>query len=394
MTPPPASSSTTSARGPLAGLRIVEFEGLGPGPLCGMILADFGAEVTVIGRPTKSAMQAKLGGSGGVGHNLLNRGKRTLGVNLKDLAGVELALHLVAQADALIEGNRPGVMERLGLGPEACRARNPRLVYGRMTGWGQDGPLAQAAGHDINYVALAGVIPPTRHPGQAPTVPTTIVGDAPAGLSLAFGIVCAIFAARQSGQGQVVDAAITDSAAYLGSLLHWFRAAGQLGSPDTPRLLQGDAPFYDLYECADGGWISLGPLEPQFFRHFLERLELTDVDLASQYDTATWPALKARVAERVRTLPRDEWCRRLEGTDVCFAPLLDLDEAARHPHHAARGTYRTVDGVLQAAPSPRLSGGVPGALAAEQRADVEATLAALGYDATQTAALRAAGVVG
>ena len=378
--------------GPLHGIKVVEFEGLGPGPLCGMILADMGAEVTVIERPARSAMQAKLGGEGG--GNLLNRGKRAVAINLKQPAGVDLALQLVDRADALIEGNRPGVMERLGLGPETCHARNARLVYGRMTGWGQSGPLAQAAGHDLNYVALSGVMPRTQRSGGVPMVPTTLVGDAPAGLALAFGIVCAVLEARASGRGQVVDSAIVDTTAYLGSLLHWFAAAGQL-APDAPRLLQGDAPFYEVYACADDKHISLGPLEPQFFRLFLEKLELTDVDPELQYDTAGWPALKARIAERVRQRPRDAWCRLLEGSDVCFAPVLDFDEAAAHPHHVARQTYARVDGVLQAAPAPRFSR-TPGAAPSVARAlpTADAIFAALGVDAQTLAELRATGTVG
>lgn len=378
--------------GPLHGIRIVEFGGLGPGPLCGMILADMGAQVTVIERPARNAMQARLGGESG---NLLNRGKRSLALDLKHAAGVALARQLVDGADALLEGNRPGVMERLGLGPEECLARNPRLVYGRMTGWGQDGPLAPAAGHDLNYVALSGVMPRSQRRGVTPMVPGTLVGDAPAGLALAFGIVCAVLEARGSGRGQVVDAAIVDTTAYLGSLLHWFAAAGQL-TADGPRLLQGDAPFYDVYACADGKYISLGGLEPQFFRLLLAKLELADVPPESQYDPATWPALKARLAGIFRQRTQDEWCRLLEGSDVCFAPVLDVDAAAVHPHLQARGTYARVGGVLQAAPAPRFSRTMAAAPAVPTPlgAHSDEILAGLGLDAAAVAALRAAGTVG
>jgi len=379
--------------GPLQSIRIVEFGGLGPGPLCGMLLADMGAQVTVIERPARNAMQARLGGERG--GNLLNRGKRSLALDLKHAAGVALARQLVDGADVLLEGNRPGVMERLGLGPDDCLARNPRLVYGRMTGWGQSGPLAQAAGHDLNYVALSGVMPRSQRRGTTPMVPGTLVGDAPGGLALAFGIVCAVLEARGSGRGQVVDAAIVDTTAYLGSLLHWFTAAGQL-TADGPRLLQGDAPFYDVYACADGKYISLGGLEPQFFRLLLEKLELSDVAPDSQYDEATWPALKERLATIFRQRPRDAWCRLLEGSDVCFAPVLDVDEAAVHPHLVARGTYARPGGVLQAAPAPRFSRTASAAPSAPTLlgAHSDEVLAELGLDPAAVAVLRAAGTVG
>jgi len=341
---------------PLAGVRVVEFEGIGPGPLAGRMLAGMGAEVTVIARPHKGAVTEQLGGPG---DSPLRNGKRVVLLDLKQPAAVAQALALVAGADALIEGNRPGVMERLGLGPADCAAQNPALVYGRMTGWGQTGPLAQAAGHDLNYVALTGLLSLSAHRGQRPIVPPTVVGDAAGALGLAFGIACALLDARRSGVGRVVDGAIVDVVAMLGGIAQMVRAAGQIDGP-VPSPFH-DAPFYDVYTCADGGFITLGALEPQFHALLLTTLGLTDVDPATQYDTATWPALKARLAALFAGQPRAHWCALLEGTDVCFAPVLSLAEAAGHPHNRARGIYRTdPTGAIEARVAPRfqaLSGG-------------------------------------
>jgi alpha-methylacyl-CoA racemase len=333
---------------PLQGLRIVEFEGLGPGPLAGQMLADFGAEVTVIARPLAGAVTQALGGGG----QPLRRGKRERVLDLKTADGVAQALALVGEADALIEGNRPGVMERLGLGPDVCLARHPRLVYARMTGWGQSGPLAQAAGHDLNYVALSGLLSLSAHRGERPIVPPTVVGDAAGALGLCFGLVSAVLAARASGQGRVIDAAIVDIVAMLGGLVHWIHAAGQIGG-ERPSPFH-DSPFYDVYECADGLHITLGALEPQFYALLLNKLGLNDVDAAAQYDTRQWPALKARLVALFKTKARDEWCALLEGSDVCFAPVLSLAEAARHPHNVARATFTVSDNsAVQAAAAPR-----------------------------------------
>lgn len=334
---------------PLQGLRVVEFEGLGPGPLAGRMLADLGAEVRVLARPGGGVVAAQLGGSG---DSPLRRGKQVLAVDLKTPQGHALALEEIAQAEALIEGNRPGVMERLGLGPADCAARNPRLVYGRMTGWGQSGPLAPVAGHDLNYVALTGLLGLGLAPGQRPQVPPTLLGDAPGALGLAFGIVSAVLAARATGQGRVVDAAIVDIVAMLGGLVHWIRGNGQLDGPGPSPF--HDSPFYDSYRCADGGWITLGALEPQFYALLLRTLGLDDVDPAAQHDTAAWPALKARFVALFASQPRAHWVALLAGTDACFAPVLSLDEAAAHPHLRARGVYqRDVAGRLDAAPAPR-----------------------------------------
>lgn len=336
---------------PLAGIRVVEFEGIGPGPLAALMLAGMGAEVTTIARPGPAVVSERLGGTG---ENPLRRGKRMALIDLKSPEGLARAMDLVAGADALIEGNRPGVMERLGLGPAQCAARNPRLVYGRMTGWGQHGPLAQAAGHDLNYVALTGLLSLAARPGQAPVVPPTVVGDASGALGLAFGIACALVDARASGRGRVVDAAIVDIVAMLGTLVQWIRAAGQIDG-DQPSPFH-DSPFYDSYACADGGFITIGAIEPQFYALLLDKLGLADVDPAGQYDKAAWPALKARFTALFASRPRTHWCELLEGSDVCFAPVLSLAEAALHPHNLARGTYtRGGNASISVAAAPRFS---------------------------------------
>ncbi|CAN5243122.1 CaiB/BaiF CoA-transferase family protein [soil metagenome] len=334
---------------PLTGVRIVEFEGIGPGPLTGRMLADMGAEVTVIARPQKGGLAEKLGGAG---DNQLRCGKTVVLLDLKQADARIQAMALVATADALIEGNRPGVMERLGLGPADCAARNPKLVYGRMTGWGQSGPLAQAAGHDLNYVALTGLLSLSAHCGERPMVPPTVVGDAAGALGLAFGMACALLEARASGRGRVVDAAIVDVLAMLGSIAQWVRASGQIDGPGPSPF--HDSPFYDVYACADGGFITLGALESQFYVLLLEKLGLADVDPAAQYDQAAWPALKMRFTALFVSQPRSHWCALLEGSDVCFAPVLSIAEAAVHPHNVARGIYSAgADGAVQVAGAPR-----------------------------------------
>ena len=340
---------TAPLNAPLAGVRIVEFEGIGPGPLAARMLADMGAEVTVIVRPQQSAIAAQLGGGG---DNPLQAGKTVVPLDLKQEADRAEAMALVAQADGLIEGNRPGVMERLGMGPADCAKANPRIVYGRMTGWGQSGPLAKAAGHDLNYVALTGMLSLSAHRGERPIVPPTVVGDASGALGLAFGMVCAILEARSSGQGRVVDAAIVDIVAMMGGIAQWIHGNGQIGS-DAPSPFH-DSPFYDVYRCADGGCITLGALEPQFYALLMEKLGLADVDLRKQYDTGAWPALKARLTDLFASQPRAHWEALLEGTDVCFAPVLSVDEAVSHPHNLDRGIYRRSEtGAISIAPAPR-----------------------------------------
>jgi alpha-methylacyl-CoA racemase len=317
-------------KAPLHGIRIVEFEGIGPGPLAGRMLADMGADVTVIVRPGVAAVAEKLGASQGT----MRRGKRVIELDLKEPAHRAQAAELVVEADALIEGHRPGVMERLGLGPSEFAERNPKLVYGRMTGWGQHGPLAQAAGHDLNYVALTGMLALSAHRGQKPIVPPGVVGDAAGALGLAFGIVSALLGARDGGCGRVVDAAIVDITAMLGAIAQWIAGDAELNGPAPIH----DSPFYDVYACADGGHITIGALEPQFYALLLSKLGMTDVDPAAQFDKAAWPSLKARLSAVFASRSRAHWCDLLEGTDVCFAPVLSVAEARAHPHNAARRT--------------------------------------------------------
>jgi alpha-methylacyl-CoA racemase len=371
--------------GPLKGLRVIEFEGIGPGPLAGMILADMGAEVTVLRRKSGNQLGKQLGGASDF--DILNRGKHQLALDLKHPEGVALALDLLANADALIEGNRPGVMERLGLGPEICMARNPRLIYGRMTGWGQDGPLASAAGHDLNYIALTGMMGLTGGRSDPPRPPPTLAGDAIGALGLAFGIVAAAFEAKTSGRGQIVDAAIVDLVALLGSIAHWVANSGQLGGKHPSAFY--DSPFYDIFECADGQWISLGPLEPQFYAELLSKLELADVKPGAQYDFSQWPALKERLVTLFKSQPRAHWCALLEGTDACFAPVLSPKEAAAHPHNLARNIFQTGP-VLQANPAPRFSR-TPGEIAKVGAGGTAPALAAI--DPARLDALRQSGVI-
>jgi alpha-methylacyl-CoA racemase len=332
---------------PLTGLRVIEMAGIGPCPLAGMLLADLGAAVTVIERPGGQVLDTGTA---------LGRGKRRVELDLKTAAGLAEARRLIEGADALIEGFRPGVMERLGLGPGDFEASHPLLVYGRVTGWGQTGPLAQAAGHDINYVALTGVMSVASRAGVAPSIPATLIGDMGGGaMFLAFGLMCALWEAQRSGRGQVVDAAMVDGVGALSGLLHSLRAAGRWSEQPQQNFFLHSAPFYDCFECADGRFISLGALEPQFYAELLQRLGLGDVDPAAQHDHQAWPALRERVAARVREKTQAEWCGLLEGTNACFAPVLSLAEAPLHPHAQARGSFVQVNGQWQPAAAPRFS---------------------------------------
>ena len=336
--------------GPLAGLKVVEMAGLGPAPFCGMLLADMGAQVLRITRPGPAAplQDGRL--------DVFARGKQSISADLRDPAALAAVLDAIAKADALIEGFRPGVMERLGLGPDVCLARNPRLVYGRMTGWGQTGPLAHAAGHDINYIALAGALHAIGPAGQKPTVPLNYIGDfGGGGMLLGFGLVCALLEARTSGHGQVVDAAMTDGTALLSTMMYGFKAQGQWSNRRGDNMLDGGAHFYDTYTCADGKHIAIGAIEPQFYALLLKLLGITDPAFQAQMNPAAWPDLKQRLSALFATRPREAWCALLEGTDTCFAPVLDWDEAPVHPHNVARGTFVQVDGVVQPAPAPRFS---------------------------------------
>jgi alpha-methylacyl-CoA racemase len=338
--------------GPLAGVRIVELAGIGPGPLAAMFLADLGATVIRVDRKEP----AGLGVARSIHHDLALRNRKSIRVDLKDAGGVAMVLDLVASADALIEGFRPGVTERLGVGPEACLARNPRLVYGRVTGWGQDGPLAHAAGHDINYIAVTGVLNAIGRADQPPTVPLNVLGDYAGGsLYLAFGIVSAILEARTSGKGQVIDAAMIDGVASLLTVLVGLRHAGQGAGPRGTNFLDSGAPFYDVYECADGKYMSVGPIEQKFYVQLLKGLEIDPVEVGGQWDATQWPRVKDVLAARFKRRSRDDWERAFEGQDVCIAPVLDFEEATKHPHLQARSTYIDVDGVTQPAPGPRFS---------------------------------------
>jgi alpha-methylacyl-CoA racemase len=378
--------------GPLQGTRIIELAGIGPGPFCGMLLADLGAEVVLVDRKGGALpfnAQPK--------YDLTRRGKRSVAVDLKQPGAAEVVLRLIEQADGLIEGFRPGVMERLGLGPEVCLARNPRLAYGRLTGWGQYGPLAQAAGHDINYVALSGILYHASHRDSAPSVPPTVVGDVGGGaMFMAVGLLAAILNARATGRGQVIDTAITDGCALMSTLVQGLRAQHLWADRRQANALDGGAHWYDCYRCADGEWISVGALEPQFYRLLVEKCGLADEGLeTAQFDVARWPELKARMAALFLTKSRDEWCALLEGTDVCFAPVLSFPEAAAHPHNRARGAFLELHGVAQPAPAPRF-----GATPAEIRsppaaigADSVALLEAAGYSTAEVEALRSRGIV-
>ncbi|WP_322749637.1 MULTISPECIES: CaiB/BaiF CoA-transferase family protein [unclassified Frankia] len=338
----------TTSGGPLRGVRVVELAGQGPGPFAAMLLADMGADVLSVDRSPETRVE--------LAPALLARGRRTVTVDLKDPAGVAAVLALTDAADAFIEGYRPGVAERLGVGPDVCLARNPGLVYGRMTGWGQDGPYARSAGHDINYIALAGALDPIGREGQAPVPPLNLVGDfGGGGMLLAFGVMCALFEAKASGLGQVVDAAMVDGAALLMMMTHEMRAAGQWDGPRGTNVLDTGAPFYNVYETADGRYVAVGAIENNFYRTLLELVGLDPVDPATQWDKAGWRPMKARLAEVFRTRTRDEWCALLEHTDACFAPVLSMDEAPSHPHIAYRETFTDSGGAVRPAPAPRFS---------------------------------------
>jgi alpha-methylacyl-CoA racemase len=337
--------------GPLSGVKVIEIAGIGPGPFAAMMLADMGADVIRVDRA-----QAVTGSFDAPNKEIMLRGRRSIGVDLKTAEGTEAVLRLVEQADALIEGFRPGVAERLGIGPDDCHACNPKLVYGRMTGWGQDGPYADAAGHDINYIALAGALAHFGREGTKPTPPINVVGDfGGGGMLLAFGVVCAVLEARTSGHGQVVDAAMVDGSAVLMAMMWGIRAMGAWDDRQGVNVLDTGAPFYDTYETADGRFVSVGALEPQFYAELLERLGLAGEDLPAQMDRSGWPMLRERFTEVFKSKTRDEWCALLEGTDACFAPVLPMPEAAAHPHVQARHTIVDDFGVPQPAPAPRFS---------------------------------------
>lgn len=375
--------------GPLNGVRIIELAGIGPGPFCGMVLADLGAEVISVERVGVGPENPALDCS--------RRGKRSIALNLKSEAGVETLLKLVDSADALFEGFRPGVVEKLGIGPDQCLQRNPRLIYGRMTGWGQYGPMSQAAGHDINYISLTGALHAMGRPGEKPVPPLNLVGDfGGGGMFLALGIVSGLLEARSSGKGQVVDAAMTDGSAVLMSM---FNTAYEMGLHSLDRgtnRLDGGAHFYDTYETLDGKYISIGSIEPQFYAQLLEVANLPAEEFGQQMDRSRWPDLKRAIADVFRQKTRDQWCELMEGSDICFAPVLDLKEAQDHPHNVARQTYVDVGGIKQPAPAPRFSRTEPSVRheARPYGSDTEAVLTDLGYSSEQLAAMREQSVCG
>jgi alpha-methylacyl-CoA racemase len=333
-------------------LRILEIAGLGPGPFAAMMLADMGADVLRVDR----ADAADFGVERDPRFEVTRRGRRSVTADLKSAEGVALVRRLVAKADGLIEGFRPGVMERLGLGPQECLDINPRLVYGRMTGWGQTGPMAQAAGHDINYLALSGTLSVIGEAERAPVFPGNLLGDyGGGGMYLAFGIVCALLEARSSGKGQVVDAAILDGVASLSAYVHGLKAGGYWSDRRADNMVDGGAPFYNVYRTSDGRYVAVGAIEKRFYAALLTTLGLNDVDLAAQHDKATWPALMTRMAAVFATRTREAWCQAFDGVDACFSPVLETGEAVAHPHVVARGTFVTVEGVPQPAPAPRFS---------------------------------------
>jgi len=369
-------------QGPLSGLRIVEFAGIGPGPFCGMLLSDLGADVVRIDRK---------GAGRGSKTDVTGRGRRSIAMDLKSPAAVEACLKLFEKADVVFEGFRPGVMERVGLGPDLALARNPRLVFGRMTGWGQTGPYAMAAGHDQNYIAITGALHAIGMPDK-PVPPLNLVGDFGGGaLYLAFGLLAGVIHARATGQGQVIDCAMSDGAASLMAMFYGMKAAGVWTDDRRSNLLDGGAHFYDTYECSDGKWISLGSIEPQFYALLLEKTGITDPDFKAQMDRSQWRSLHDRLAKVISLKSRDQWCEIMEGTDVCFAPVLTIEEAPRHKHNAARRTFVEVEGVMQPAPAPRFSA-TPGAIAGPPPgigADNETALADWGFSVADIESLKA-----
>jgi alpha-methylacyl-CoA racemase len=375
--------------GPLNGYTVIELSGIGPAPMAGMILADMGAEVIRIERPGAfSPPQSK---------DVSFRGKKSVVLNLKSAEGIETLLRMVENADVLIDPYRPGVCEKLGIGPDVCLERNPKLIFGRMTGWGQEGPLAMAAGHDINYISITGALYATGRAGEKPVPPLNLVGDmGGGGMLLVNGVLAALLETHNSGKGQVIDAAMVDGAAQLMWMFHGFQAAG--GWDETQResnMLDGGAHFYDTYECADGEYISIGSIEPQFYALLIEKAGLDPEEFADQHNRELWPVLSEKLTEVFKGKTQAEWCEIMEGTDVCFAPVLNFMDAPAHPANESRQAYVEVDGTTQPAPAPRFSR-TPGEVrhgARELGADTDETLAAMGFEAQEIASLREAGAI-
>ena len=378
--------------GPLHGIKVIEIAGIGPGPFCAMMLADMGAEVIRVDRAGQVADEMPDGAD----LDLLNRGRKSIGVDLKNPEGVEAILRLVESADAIIEGFRPGVAERLGIGPDDCLARNPKLIYGRMTGWGQTGSYASTAGHDINYIALSGVLGTLGRAGQAPVAPINLVGDfGGGGMLLALGVCAALVETAKSGEGQVIDAAMTDGSALLATMVHSFIAMGIWSDKRGTNLLDTGAPFYDAFECADGEYISLGSIEPQFYAELMRITGLEDAEMPRQNDRKHWASNKAKIAATIKAKTRDEWCELMEGSDVCFAPVLSPQEAAQHPHNVERETFVEVAGVMQPAPAPRFSRTPTKISAPPPHAGqhTDEVLESWGFDGAALDALRSSGAI-
>ena len=374
--------------GPLKGLKIIEMAGIGPGPFCGMVLADLGAEVIRVDRASAAGT--------GTRQEPANRGKRSIAIDLKSPEGIEVVLKLIDRSDAIFEGFRPGVMERLGLGPDVCLGRNKKIVFGRMTGWGQDGPLANAAGHDINYISLSGALAAIGRPDSTPVPPLNLIGDfGGGGMLLALGLVSALLEAKGSGEGQIVDAAMTDGSALLMTMIYSMKGSGFWQDSMGSNLLDGGAHFYDTYECKDGKFISIGSIEPQFYKLLRELANLEDSIYDNQMSREDWPDLKKEIAKVFLNKTRDEWCDLMEGTDVCFAPVLSMWEAPQHPHNVARKTFIELEGLDQPAPAPRFSKTIsevrsPPALAGEHTDEI---LNEIGIDSDQIKTLRTQGGV-
>lgn len=380
--------------GPLSGLKVVEIAGIGPGPFACMLLSDLGAEVIRVDRPNGGALSAQ-----GAPGDILQRGRRSIAVNLKTAEGVETVLKLIESADVLTEGFRPGVMEKLGLGPEVCLERNPRLVYGRMTGWGQEGPLSHAAGHDINYIALTGALASIGRKDSGPVPPLNLVGDFGGGsMYLIMGILSALFERSISGKGQVIDAAITDGVISLMACMQGFEGIGLWqGQSRQSNMLDGGAHYYDTYQCADGEWVSIGSIEPKFYALLMEKLglEAGEGSFEQQFDQARWPAMKEQVVDIIKTKTRAEWCDIMEGSDVCFAPVLSIAEAPSHPHNVARQSFVEIEGFTQTATAPRFSRtpGEIGCLPVASGADTDQILRELGLEPATIDALKQSGAV-
>ena len=373
-------------QGPLKGLKVVEFAGIGPGPFCGMLLSDLGADVVRIDRK---------GGGRGSKFDVTGRGRRSIALDLKNPDAVETCLKLMETADVVFEGFRPGVMERLGLGPDVALKRNPKLVFGRMTGWGQTGPYANAAGHDMNYIAISGALHAIGTEDK-PIPPLNLVGDFGGGaLYLAFGLLAGVIHARATGQGQVIDCAMSDGAASLMAMFYGMKGSGMWQDERRANLLDGGAHFYDTYQCSDGGWVSIGSIEPQFYALLLEKTGITDPQFKNQMSRDEWPELSAKLAAVIRTKTRDQWSELMAGTDVCFAPVLTLEEAPKHEHNAARETFVTIEGVVQPAPAPRFSA-TPGAVQGPPPAigaHSDSALADWGFAAAEVERLKAVGAL-